>query len=175
MQEPISVADFRTLARRRLPSRIFDYVDGGSESELGLRRNRSAFERIVFLPQRLVDVSVRDMSTKLLGQTIPAPLLIAPTGLNGLVWPRGDIELARAAQRSGIPFVMSTLRAFDVAPPDQCETEHNGEQLDGCFKVDDCEGDVVDRAIGDAGSLRLVIVFNLRQHLLFCNHRVAPR
>ncbi|WP_116140009.1 alpha-hydroxy-acid oxidizing protein [Trinickia diaoshuihuensis] len=108
MRIPINVEAFRALARRRLPRRVFDYVDGGAEDERGLRRNRAAFERIEFLPQRLVDVSRRDMSTKLLGQTIGAPLLIAPTGMNGLVWPNGDIALARAARRAGIPFVMST-------------------------------------------------------------------
>ena len=108
MRSPINVDEFRTLARRRLPRRIFDYVDGGAEDERGLRRNRAAFERVAFLPQRLVDVSKRDMSTHLLGQTIAAPLLIAPTGMNSLVWPNGDIALARAARRAGIPFVMST-------------------------------------------------------------------
>lgn len=108
MRSPINVDEFRTLARRRLPRRVFDYVDGGAEDERGLRRNRAAFERIAFLPQRLVDVSQRDLSTKLLGQTIAAPLLIAPTGMNGLVWPNGDVALARAARRAGIPFVMST-------------------------------------------------------------------
>lgn len=108
MRFPLNIDEFRTLARRRLPRRIFDYVDGGAEDERGLRRNRAAFERIAFLPQRLVDVSRREMSTTLLGQTIAAPLLIGPTGMNGLVWPNGDIALARAARCAGIPFVMST-------------------------------------------------------------------
>lgn len=108
MSEPLNVEDFRTLARRRLPRRVFDYLDGGAEDERGLARNRTAFERVTFAPRRLIDVSHRDLSTTLFGQPIAAPLLIAPTGLNGLIWPRGDVELARAAEHARIPFVMST-------------------------------------------------------------------
>jgi (S)-mandelate dehydrogenase len=108
MSSPINVEDFRELAQRRLPRRLFDYIDGGAEDERGLRRNRDAFDRFTFLPRRLVDVSTRDTATKLMGRSVAAPLAIAPTGLNGLIWPHGDIALARAAQRAGIPFIMST-------------------------------------------------------------------
>jgi (S)-mandelate dehydrogenase len=108
MSEPLNVEDFRILARRRLPRRIFDYLDGGAEDERGLARNRAAFASVTFAPRRMTDVSQRDLSTMLFGRPIAAPLLIAPTGLNGLIWPRGDIELARAAERANIPFVMST-------------------------------------------------------------------
>jgi (S)-mandelate dehydrogenase len=108
MSSPINVEDFRELARLRLPRRLFDYIDGGAEDERGLRRNRDAFDRFTFLPRRLVDVSTRDTATKLMGRSVAAPLAIAPTGLNGLIWPHGDIALARAAQRAGIPFIMST-------------------------------------------------------------------
>lgn len=108
MPSPINVDDFRTLARRRLPRRVFDYLDGGAEDERGLRRNRAAFERLTFVPRRLADVSTRELSTTLLGTRIAAPFVIAPTGLNGLIHPDGDLALARAAQRAGIPFAMST-------------------------------------------------------------------
>ncbi|MGN4224447.1 alpha-hydroxy-acid oxidizing protein, partial [Burkholderia gladioli] len=56
MPPPINVEDFRKLARRRLPRRVFDYLDGGAEDERGLRRNRDAFARLAFVPRRLVDV-----------------------------------------------------------------------------------------------------------------------
>ncbi|WP_369050922.1 alpha-hydroxy-acid oxidizing protein [Burkholderia gladioli] len=108
MPPPINVEDFRKLARRRLPRRVFDYLDGGAEDERGLRRNRDAFARLAFVPRRLVDVASRELSTTLLGQPLAAPFVLAPTGLNGLIWPQGDIALARAAQRAGIPFAMST-------------------------------------------------------------------
>src|SRR5471030_846410 len=101
MSEPVNVEDFRQLAKRRLPKIVFDYLDGGADDEYGLRHNRDAFRCYGFSPRRLTDVSKRDISTELLGNTIAAPLLIAPTGLNGLIWPRGDIELARAAEKAG--------------------------------------------------------------------------
>jgi (S)-mandelate dehydrogenase len=96
MSEPVNVEDFRLLAKRRLPKMVFDYLEGGAD-ERGLARNRAAFGRIAFLPRRLTDVSRRDLSTTLFGKNQTAPLLIAPTGLSGVFWPRGDIELARAA------------------------------------------------------------------------------
>ncbi|MCM2493643.1 alpha-hydroxy-acid oxidizing protein [Burkholderia glumae] len=108
MPSPINVDDFRMLARRRLPRRVFDYLDGGAEDERGLRRNRAAFERLAFVPRRLADVGTRELSTTLLGTRLAAPFVIAPTGLNGLIHPDGDLALARAARRAGIPFAMST-------------------------------------------------------------------
>lgn len=108
MPDPVNVEDFRRLARRRLPRRVFDYLDGGAEDERGLDRNRDAFSRIAFVPRRLVDVSTRTLDTTLFGKPLAAPFVIAPTGLNGLIWPDGDIALARAAARAGVPFAMST-------------------------------------------------------------------
>jgi (S)-mandelate dehydrogenase len=105
---PISVDDYRRLARRRLPRMVFDYLDGGAESERGLRRNIDALAAIKFLPRRLVDVSQRNSSVSVLGQTLPVPFVVAPTGLNGSLWPDGDVALARAARKGGIPFALST-------------------------------------------------------------------
>lgn len=108
MRTPINVEDFRRLARRRLPRSVFDYLDGGAEDERGLSRNRHAFGRLEFVPRRLTDVSRRDQSVMLFGNRLAAPLIVAPTGLNGLIWPRGDIALAQAAHEAQIPFVLST-------------------------------------------------------------------
>lgn len=108
MVEPRNVEDYRRLAAKRLPRMVFDYLDGGAESERGLRRNREAFETICFEPWRLLDVSQRDLSIELFGRRQPMPLVIAPTGLNGALWPDGDVLLARAAARAGIPFALST-------------------------------------------------------------------
>lgn len=114
MSEPINVEDFRKLARRRLPRMVFDYLEGGADDERGLARNRAAFGRFAFAPRRLTDVSRRDLSTTLFGKPLAAPLLLAPTGLNSVLWPRGDLELARAAERCGIPFVMSTASNLSI-------------------------------------------------------------
>jgi (S)-mandelate dehydrogenase len=112
--EPISVEDYRKLARRRLPARVFDYLEGGSEDEVGLKFNRDTLRGVRFRPRRLRDVSRRDLTTTLWGKSLSAPLIIAPTGLNSLFWPKGDIALARAAAREGIPFVLSTASNISI-------------------------------------------------------------
>jgi (S)-mandelate dehydrogenase len=91
-----------------LPRFVFDYLDGGSEDEVALRGNRRAFEAIKMTPRQLNDVSVRDQSVDWFGKRLPMPIVIAPTGLNGLYRRDGDILLARAASRLGIPFALST-------------------------------------------------------------------
>jgi (S)-mandelate dehydrogenase len=111
---PINVADFRKLARSRLPRIVFDFLEGGAEDELGLRRNREAFDAIHFQPRRLVDVSRRSTATTLFGKRVAAPLVIAPTGLNAILWPDGDLALARAAARAGIPFALSTASTSSI-------------------------------------------------------------
>lgn len=108
MTSPVTIDDWRTLARQRLPRILFDYLDGGAGTEAGLRRNREAFDKLPLLPDRLRDVAARRIDIELLGRRIAAPLVIAPMGLNGLLWPQGDVVLARAAARAGIPFTLST-------------------------------------------------------------------
>jgi (S)-mandelate dehydrogenase len=103
-----NVEDYRQEARRRLPRFVFDYLDGGSEDEVALAENRAAFNRMKLTPRPLTDVSIRDQSVEWFGQRLSSPLILAPTGLNGLFCRNGDIALARAAARLGIPFVLST-------------------------------------------------------------------
>lgn len=111
---PLNVADYRELARRRLPNMVFDYLEGGAEDEKGLTHNRSVFDSVRFKPKRLIDVSQRQITSPLFGKTYAMPLLIGPTGLNGALWPEGDLALARAAARSGIPFVLSTASNLSI-------------------------------------------------------------
>ncbi|WP_426437007.1 alpha-hydroxy-acid oxidizing protein [Bradyrhizobium genosp. P] len=106
--KPVNVEDYRALAQRRLPKIIFDYLEGGADDETGLRYNHEVFDRYRLMPRRLVDVSKRDIGIELFGRRQAAPFMIGPTGLNGALWPKGDILLARAAERAGIPFVLST-------------------------------------------------------------------
>jgi (S)-mandelate dehydrogenase len=108
-QDAINIEDLRAIARRRLPHFVFAYIDGGAEDELTLRGNRDAFARLRFRPRTLVDVSARDLSTQLLGQPSALPVVVGPTGLNGLSWRDGDMELARAAAAASVPFAMSTV------------------------------------------------------------------
>ncbi|HET9391534.1 MAG TPA: alpha-hydroxy acid oxidase [Steroidobacteraceae bacterium] len=114
----INVADLREIARRRIPGFIFEYVEGGAEDEVTLRRNRQAFEGLRFVPQTLVSTTGRQQGTKLFGRATSAPLVVAPTGGNGLLHPHGDTCLARAAAELGVPYCLSTVsttRLEDVA------------------------------------------------------------
>jgi (S)-mandelate dehydrogenase len=103
-----SIDDLRIAARRRLPRIVFDYMEGGAESESGLARNRAAFERLRLVPRYLNDVAERSIATDLFGRTWSMPFGIAPTGLAGIVWPQADLMLARAAHAANVPFVLST-------------------------------------------------------------------
>ena len=104
-----NIADLRELAIRRVPGLAFEYVEGGAEDESTLRTNRSAFDALRLLPQTLIDTSRRHLGTTILGAPSMAPLVIAPTGLNNMLHPGGDLALARAAARRGIPFTLSSL------------------------------------------------------------------
>lgn len=108
MTRPVNVEAWRQLARARLPRMVFDYLEGGAEDERGLAHNGRAIDRLRLAPHRLVDVSKRSLATTLFGRPSAMPLAIAPTGLNGIFWPKGDIVLAQAAARAGIPFILST-------------------------------------------------------------------
>jgi (S)-mandelate dehydrogenase len=114
MKKLVNVADFRSSAKARLPKMVFDYLEGGAEDEIGLRHNRDAFKKIKFQPRRLVDVSSRNTKVNILEKTASAPLVIAPTGLNGILWPQGDLALARAAGKFGIPFALSTASTASI-------------------------------------------------------------
>ena len=113
-----SVAAMRQLARRRLPRAVFDFVDGGAEDEVTLRRNEEAFRDIALMPHPLRGTSTRDQSVELFGKRMAGPVLIGPTGLTGMLWPRGEVASASAAAAAGTVFTMShgsTIRIEDLA------------------------------------------------------------
>lgn len=107
MNKAVNIDDLRTRARRRLPRVVFDFLDGGAEDEVTLRRNRAAYDDIELTPRILKGGSV-DLSIEIFGQKFSSPLLIGPTGLNGIYWRQGDLHLAAAAQEAGIGFTVST-------------------------------------------------------------------
>ena len=118
LAQALNIADLRALARRRVPHFAFEYLEGGAEDEATLRNNRAAFARWRLLPRTLVDTTSRSLRGELFGAAVDAPLIIAPTGLNGMLDPDGDLALARAAARRNIPFTLSTFsttRLEDVA------------------------------------------------------------
>ena len=111
----INIAELRKIARRRLPHFSFEYLEGGAEDELALKRNRTVFERIAWLPRTLAGVGVPELSTEILGEGCQLPLVIAPTGFNGMLWPQGDLQLAKASADAGIPFTLSTVSNYPLA------------------------------------------------------------
>ena len=114
----LNIADLREIARRCVPHFAFEYVEGGAEDEVTLRANREALERLRLIPQTLIDTRARHQRAVILGRPANSPLVIAPTGLNGVLHPDGDVVLARAAAKLGVPYTLSTMsttRLEDVA------------------------------------------------------------
>jgi isopentenyl diphosphate isomerase/L-lactate dehydrogenase-like FMN-dependent dehydrogenase len=113
-----SVAELRRMARRRLPRVVFDFVDGGAEDETTLDDNEVAFKELAFWPKPLNGASAPDLSTMLFGEKLSLPVIIGPTGLSGMLWPRGEAEAARAAAKAGTVWCMShgsTITIEDLA------------------------------------------------------------
>ena len=109
-----SVEDLRRIARRRLPGGVYDYIAGGAEDERTLTRNASAFERLEFRPRVLRNVAKVDISTTLLGRRLDFPLVLAPTGFTRIAHPLGELAVARAAERAGLPYTLSTLSTRSI-------------------------------------------------------------
>lgn len=109
LRKGVSVADLRAIARRRLPGGVFDYIDGGAEDEITLSANAEAYRRVTFRPRILRDVTEVDTSSTLLGKPMPLPLVLAPTGFTRIADPAGELAVARAAERAGLPYSLSTL------------------------------------------------------------------
>jgi (S)-mandelate dehydrogenase len=109
LRRAITIEDLRRIAHRRLPRSGCEYLEGGAEDEVSLKRNRNVFDRIAWQPRSLVGVAMPDPAVSLFGKRANLPIVIAPTGFNGLLWPQGDIALARAAATAGVPFTLSTV------------------------------------------------------------------
>ncbi|MBK7472492.1 MAG: alpha-hydroxy-acid oxidizing protein [Betaproteobacteria bacterium] len=102
-----NIAALRELARAKLPRPVFDFGDGGAETEWTLRRNEQAFSEQALVPCPLQGAAERDLSLTLFGQRLSMPLLIGPTGLAGLFWPDGELASARAAATAGTAYCLS--------------------------------------------------------------------
>ena len=107
LSDAINIEDLHQLAKQRLPKVAFDFIEGGLEDERGLERNTSAFHKHLLLPRYLVDVSRRDQTQTIFGQTFSSPFGISPTGGAGLFRRGADLMLAQAAADTNIPYIMS--------------------------------------------------------------------
>lgn len=109
LEKAYTIWDLRDIAKRRTPKGPFDYTDGSAESEVSLERARQAYRDLEFIPSILKDVSTADLTRTALGETFSMPLGIAPTGFTRMMQTEGEIAGARAAEKFGIPFTLSTL------------------------------------------------------------------
>ena len=114
----LNIEDLRRAAKRRLPRVVFDYIDGGAETEWTLRANCRAFEAVTLRPRGAIATPVCEMGTTVLGSPLTMPVILAPVGSCRLMYPRGEEAAARAAGKAGIIYTLSTLsgcRLEDVA------------------------------------------------------------
>ena len=108
------IEDLRDLAKRRVARAIFDYVDRGSYAEATLRANRADLDLLTLRQRVGIDVDKRSTRTTMLGQEVAMPTALAPVGLTGLNWADGEILAARAAERFGVPFTLSTMSICSI-------------------------------------------------------------
>src|SRR5260370_20849018 len=109
-----NVEDLRQLAKKRVAKAIFDYVDRGSYDEATLRANRADLELLTLRQRVAIDVDRRSLRTTMVGQDVTMPVALAPTGLTGLKWADGEMLAARAAERFGVPFTLSTMSICSI-------------------------------------------------------------
>jgi len=109
-----SIEDLRRMAERRVAKAIYDYVSRGSYDEITLRANRDELEALKLRQRVAIDVDRRSTKTTLVGQEVTMPVGIAPVGLTGLNWANGEMLGARAAEKFGIPFTLSTMSICSI-------------------------------------------------------------
>ncbi|MGY4645181.1 alpha-hydroxy acid oxidase [Cellulomonas sp. URHB0016] len=114
LDDALTIADLRRVARRRTPRAVFDYTDGAAEAEISLRRARSLFRDLELRPSILHDVSEIDTSTPMLGTRAVLPFAFAPTGFTRLMHHEGERAVARVAERRGIPYALSTMGTTSI-------------------------------------------------------------
>lgn len=107
-------ASLKAKARKRIPAFAFDYLEGGCNEEIGLRRNRRDIQAVQLRSQLLKLFSGSELQTELFGQRYSAPFGIAPIGLQGLMWPQAPEILAKAAAEKNIPYVLSTVSSASL-------------------------------------------------------------
>ncbi|MFD1344681.1 alpha-hydroxy acid oxidase [Litorisediminicola beolgyonensis] len=154
-----ALSDLRTRARRRLPHFVWEYLDSGTGSETAQARNRDALDRVLFLPAVLRGEVAPDLATRFLGTDHTLPFGVAPVGMSGLIWPRAEAHLARAATEAGLPYTLSTVAA---ATPEEIGPLTNGRGWYQLYPPRDEEVRLgMLRRIRDSGFLTLVLTVDV--------------
>ncbi|HCT74789.1 MULTISPECIES: alpha-hydroxy acid oxidase [Psychrobacter] len=108
------IEDLRRVAERKVPRMFYDYVDSGSWTETTYRSNETDFDRIKLRQRVLVNMDNRSLATQMIGEAVKMPVAIAPTGFTGMMWADGEIHAARAAEKFGVPFSLSTMSICSI-------------------------------------------------------------
>ena len=119
---PINIFEYEALAKEKLPQGEYDFIAGGATDEITLRRTRAAFESIMLRPRMLVDISQVDLSTTVLGQSIPFPVLTDPAGGHGRAHPEGELATVRAAGSLGTVLLLSSGSTYRLEEVSEAAT-----------------------------------------------------
>lgn len=114
LDKALNIEDLRTIARRKLPKPLFNYIDGGADDESNVLGNARAFDAVKLVPEYLVDVANIDLSTKVLGREISMPLFLGPTGMTRLFHHDGETAVSKAAAAAGTYYALSTVGATSI-------------------------------------------------------------
>ncbi len=109
-----NIEDLRVIARKRVPRMFYDYADSGAWTEGTYRANQADFQPIRFRQRVAVNMEGRSTATKMVGIDVAMPVAIAPVGLTGMQHADGEIHAARAAEKVGIPFTLSTMSICSI-------------------------------------------------------------
>ncbi|MBH5396254.1 alpha-hydroxy-acid oxidizing protein [Bradyrhizobium sp. CNPSo 4010] len=159
MNRVVNIDDLRKLAKKRLPRMIYDFIEGGTDDELGLVTNEQAFRQARIVPRYLVDVAARDQSTTLFGRTYSSPIGIAPTGLAGLFRFGADLMLAEAARSANVPFIMSGVSTGSIEDLGKLAPDHGWYQIYSARDQSISENLV--KRVSDAGLKTLVFTVDV--------------
>jgi len=114
MNSIFEIKDLQRVARSRLPKMFYDYINSGSWTESTYRRNESDFQKILLRQRVAVDMTNRSLQSSMVGQAVEMPVALAPTGLTGMFRADGEMLAARAAEKMGVPFTLSTMSICSI-------------------------------------------------------------
>jgi len=154
------IDDLKELYQKRVPRMFYDYAESGSWTESTFRDNEAAFSRIKLRQKVLVDMDGRSLKTQMVGEDVAMPVALAPTGLTGMQYPDGEIHAARAAEKFGVPFCLSTMSICSIEDVAQNTLKPFWFQL-YVMKDKDYIARLIKRA-RDAGCSTLVLTLDLQ-------------
>jgi L-lactate dehydrogenase (cytochrome) len=114
LDRALTIEDLKAMARRKVPKQFFDYIDSGAYTEGTYRANEDDYKKITFRQRVAVNLENRNLGSTLLGQPVSLPIAIAPVGSTGMTDADGEIKAARAAEKFGIPFTLSTMAICSI-------------------------------------------------------------